>query len=193
MLLAGNFYRIVLQQSPSGYLRLIQRATLSCRTGPMPGRPEQAACVHAGESLQMDIVAGLDVLQLFVLVAVLRLHRRGHAAPNFELAWAEYAKTAGMQHADIYGRPAAERAFQRLLDAGLLAPADARCAAAAPPCRACARPCVWWISSLLNLPVACRQPATHSRKETLHACMAGSCCLQCARRGPGVRAYTFMP
>ena len=81
----------------------------------------------------MDAVAGLDVLQLFVLTAVLRLHRRGHAAPNFELAWAEYARTAGMQHADNYGRAAAARAFQRLVDAGLLAAADARCAWAVPP------------------------------------------------------------
>ena len=40
---------------------------------------------------------------------------------NFEQLWAEYEKTRGMQHADIYSKPASARAFQRLLDAALLA------------------------------------------------------------------------
>ena len=82
-------------------------------------------------------MAGLDVLQLFILTAVLRLHRRGHAAPNFELAWTEYAKTGGMQHADNYGRAASARAFQRLLDAGLLAATHARCARGLSRVRMC--------------------------------------------------------
>ena len=72
------------------------------------------------------MVAGLDVLPAYMLVAVLRLQRRGHAAPNFELAAAEYARTAGLGHADNYSRAAAARAWQRLLDAGLLAHAGTR-------------------------------------------------------------------
>ena len=72
-------------------------------------------------ALQVDIIASQGILELFILVAALRLHRRGYQAVNFELLWAEYAKTRGMQHADIYSKPAAARAFQRLLDASLLA------------------------------------------------------------------------
>lgn len=72
-------------------------------------------------TLQVDIIASQGILELFILVAALRLHRRGYQAVNFELLWAEYAKTRGMQHADIYSKPAAARAFQRLLDASLLA------------------------------------------------------------------------
>lgn len=76
----------------------------------------------------MDSIASLGILELFILVAALRLHRRGYERVNFELLWAEYAKTAGMHHSDVYSRPAAARAFQRLLDAALLAFVDARCA-----------------------------------------------------------------
>ena len=69
----------------------------------------------------MDIIASQGILELFILVAALRLHRRGYQAVNFELLRAEYSQTRGMQHADIYSKPAAARAFQRLLDASLLA------------------------------------------------------------------------
>ena len=79
-------------------------------------------------SVQVDATASLGILELFVLVAALRLHRRGYERVNFELLWAEYAKTAGMHHADVYSKPAAARAFQRLLDASLLFFTDARCA-----------------------------------------------------------------
>ena len=83
--------------------------------------------VRAKRALQVDIIASQGILELFVLVAALRLHRRGYQAVNFELLWAEYAKTRGMQHADIYSKPAAARAFQRLLDASLLAFSGPRC------------------------------------------------------------------
>lgn len=76
----------------------------------------------------MDSIASLGILELFILVAALRLHRRGYERVNFELLWAEYAKTGGMHHSDVYSRPAAARAFQRLLDATLLVFVDARCA-----------------------------------------------------------------
>ncbi len=76
---------------------------------------------------QVDAVASQGILELYVLVAALRLHRRGYERVNFELLWAEYAKTAGMGHADVYSKPAAARAFQRLLDAALLVFTDARC------------------------------------------------------------------
>ena len=46
-------------------------------------------------TLQVDIIASQGILELFILVAALRLHRRGYQAVNFELLWAEYAKTRG--------------------------------------------------------------------------------------------------
>ena len=83
-------------------------------------------CCDLSRIVQVDIIASQGILELFILVAALRLHRKGYQAVNFELLWAEYAKTRGMQHADIYSKPAAARAFQRLLDAALLAFAGAR-------------------------------------------------------------------
>ncbi len=71
--------------------------------------------------MQVDIIASQGILELFILVAALRLHRKGHITVNFEQLWAEYEKTRGMQHADIYSKPASARAFQRLVDAALLA------------------------------------------------------------------------
>ncbi|EIE26129.1 hypothetical protein COCSUDRAFT_40278 [Coccomyxa subellipsoidea C-169] len=89
------------------------------RAAPIPGMP------------LVDAVASQGILELYVLVAALRLHRRGYERVNFELLWAEYAKTAGMGHADVYSKPAAARAFQRLLDAALLVFTDARCSLSA--------------------------------------------------------------
>lgn len=74
----------------------------------------------------MDSIASLGILEQFILVAALRLHRRGYERVNFELLWAEYSKTRGMSHVDVYSKPAAARAFQRLLDANLLVFTDAR-------------------------------------------------------------------
>lgn len=85
--------------------------------------------------VQVDAIAGLGILELFVLVAALRLHRRGYERVNLELLWAEYSKTSGMGHADVYSKPAAARAFQRLLDASLLTFTDARCALSSLACR----------------------------------------------------------
>ncbi|KAK9916102.1 hypothetical protein WJX75_008581 [Coccomyxa subellipsoidea] len=100
------------------------------RAGREPG-PLQLPCLTAAVAAaqhrsQVDATASLGILELFVLVAALRLHRRGYERVNFELLWAEYAKTAGMHHADVYSKPAAARAFQRLLDASLLFFTDAR-------------------------------------------------------------------
>ncbi len=71
------------------------------------------------------MVAGLSVLEMYMLVAVLRLGRKGHAACNFEQAMEEYGLLNQMQrHADAHPRPLALRAFERLLAHGLLTPAD---------------------------------------------------------------------
>jgi hypothetical protein len=88
-----------------------------------PGTP----CPCALSVWQVDSIASLGILELFILVAAIRLHRRGYERVNFELLWAEYSKTRGLSHADVFSKPAAARAFQRVLDASLLTFTDARC------------------------------------------------------------------
>lgn len=65
---------------------------------------------------------GLSVLELYMLVAVVRLQRRGGAGgASFECAFAEYTALQRLHRtADAYGRAAALRAFERLLGAALL-------------------------------------------------------------------------
>jgi len=98
--------------------RVCSNADISSESTSCSCSPSGSDAMHG---LQVDIIASQGILELFILVAALRLHRKGYQAVNFELLWAEYAKTRGMQHADIYSKPAAARAFQRLLDASLLA------------------------------------------------------------------------
>jgi hypothetical protein len=82
---------------------------------------------------QADMVHGLSVLELYMLVAVLRLQRRGApGGASFARAHAEYEGLQRLHRtADACGRPAALRAFERLLLAGLLAHAAGRCVAGA--------------------------------------------------------------
>ena len=65
---------------------------------------------------------GLSVLELYMLVAVVRLQRRsGASGASFECAFAEYTSLQRLHRtADAYGRAAALRAFERLLGAALL-------------------------------------------------------------------------
>lgn len=83
---------------------------------------------------QADMVRGLSVLELYMLVAVLRLQRRGApGGASFARAHAEYESLQRLHRtADACGRPAALRAFERLLLTGLLAHAAGRCAARRP-------------------------------------------------------------
>lgn len=72
------------------------------------------------------MVAGLAILEMYVLVAVLRLRGKGQVACNFEQALEEYMLLNQMQrHPDAHPRPLALQAFERLLAHGLLTPADA--------------------------------------------------------------------
>ena len=72
--------------------------------------------------LQVDAVRGLSVLEAYMLVAVVRLQRRGGpGGASFERAFAEYESLQRLHRtADAYGRAAALRAFERLLSAALL-------------------------------------------------------------------------
>lgn len=82
--------------------------------------------------MQAQMVAGLAILEMYMLVAVLRLGRKGQAACNFEQAMEEYMLLNQMQrHPDAHPRPLALRAFERLLAMGLLTPADASARSAA--------------------------------------------------------------
>ena len=78
---------------------------------------------------QVDAVRGLSVLELYMLVAVARLQRRGAAGgASFECAFAEYSALQRLHRtADAYGRAAALRAFERLLGAALLEHPGGRC------------------------------------------------------------------
>ncbi|CAL5218398.1 g73 [Coccomyxa viridis] len=111
--------------SPRDLLQIAQHAVIHLGPADATLQPKHLrkaiAAVDQSQNSMVDIIASQGILELFILVAALRLHRRGYQAVNFELLWAEYAKTRGMQHADIYSKHAAARAFQRLLDASLLA------------------------------------------------------------------------
>ena len=43
-------------------------------------------------ALQADIVGSCSVLELFILVAMFRIKRRGHECANFEMVHDEYCK-----------------------------------------------------------------------------------------------------
>ncbi|KAK9830634.1 hypothetical protein WJX81_007243 [Elliptochloris bilobata] len=78
--------------------------------------------VAGSQQTLVDAVRGLSVLELYMLVAVVRLQRRGGAGgASFERAFAEYSSLQRLHRtADAYGRAAALRAFERLLGAALL-------------------------------------------------------------------------
>ena len=75
-------------------------------------------------------MSGLAILELFLLVALYRLRRKGQEAPNFEMAFDEYSglqRGGSWRGVDITApRPAAFRAFERLLTATLIAYSDGR-------------------------------------------------------------------
>lgn len=77
-------------------------------------------------------VAGLSVLELFVLAALARLERRGVARLTFDAAWAEYDALgrAGAGADAARGKGAAWGAFERLVEAGLVGLATGNAASA---------------------------------------------------------------
>ena len=84
-------------------------------------------------SLQARMVAGLSVLEMYMLVAVLRLTRKGQLPCKFEQAMEEYGLLNQMQrHPDAHPRPLALRAFERLLACALLTPTDSSARSALP-------------------------------------------------------------
>ncbi|KAK9866078.1 hypothetical protein WJX84_011676 [Apatococcus fuscideae] len=113
--------------------RDLQQASLAavCGMGREPRQPLQhhllAALTATDEVYQSQarMVAGLSVLEMYMLVAVLRLTRKGQLPCNFEQAMEEYGLLNQMQrHPDAHPRPLALRAFERLLACALLTPTD---------------------------------------------------------------------
>ena len=80
--------------------------------------------------IQVEAVAGLSILELFLLVALCRLARKGVAAPNFQMAFDEYSslRRGGSYRGgdETAPKPSAFRAFERLLGASLVAYIDPR-------------------------------------------------------------------
>lgn len=80
----------------------------------------------------MEAVSGLSVLELFLLVAIDRLRRKGKEPLNFEMAFEEYGslrRGGAYRGADNTApRQVARRAFDRLLSTSLVAHCDGRCA-----------------------------------------------------------------
>ena len=77
--------------------------------------------------VQADIVGSCSVLELFMLVAMYRIKRRGSDSANFEMVHDEYYKL--MQQGstgDRRSKAAALRAFERLIASGLIAYVDSR-------------------------------------------------------------------
>ena len=73
---------------------------------------------------------GLSILELFLLVALFRLRRKGMEPANFEMAFDEYSslRRGGSYRGvdETAPRPSAFRAFERLLSASLIACTDIR-------------------------------------------------------------------
>ena len=73
---------------------------------------------------------GLSILELFLLVALFRLRRKGVEPANFEMAFDEYSslRRGGSYRGvdETAPRPSAFRAYERLLSAALIAYTDSR-------------------------------------------------------------------
>lgn len=78
-------------------------------------------------ALQGDIVGSCSVLELFILVAMYRIKRRGHDSVNFEMVHDEYCKLMEQGNTgDKRSKAAALRAFERLLASRLVSYVDSR-------------------------------------------------------------------
>ena len=80
--------------------------------------------------MQVETVVGLSILELFLLVALFRLQRKGMESANFEMAFGEYSslRRGGSYRGvdETAPKPSAFRAFERLLSASLIAYCDSR-------------------------------------------------------------------
>ena len=77
--------------------------------------------------LQADMVSSCSVLELFILVAMYRIKRRGHDSANFEMVHDEYCKLMDQgSTGDKRSKAAALRAFERLIASSLVSYVDSR-------------------------------------------------------------------
>lgn len=71
------------------------------------------------------MIPSLSILELFIIAAIQRLKRQQQHEVNFTMVWKEYCKLKECSregHVDSqYNRSAASRAFERLLQLGLIA------------------------------------------------------------------------
>lgn len=85
------------------------------------------ASVRQVHDQQGDIVGSCSVLELFILVAMYRIKRRGHDSANFEMVHDEYCKLMEQGNTgDKRSKAAALRAFERLLASRLVSYVDSR-------------------------------------------------------------------
>ena len=85
-------------------------------------------------SNMIQTISGLSILDLILLVSMYRVssrRTRDKTCFNFESAHYEFRKYCDSgNHVDRYSKQAAIRSFERLLDLGIVAPADSRAATA---------------------------------------------------------------
>ena len=78
-------------------------------------------------SLQVEVVGSCSVLELFMLVAIYRIKRRGHDSANFEMVHDEYCKLLDQGGTgDRRSKTAALRAFEHLIASSLVSYVDGR-------------------------------------------------------------------
>ena len=79
------------------------------------------------EFAQADMVGSCSVLELFILVSMYRIKRRGHDSANFEMVHDEYRKLLEQGGSgDRRSKAAALRAFERLVALSLVSYVDDR-------------------------------------------------------------------
>jgi len=77
--------------------------------------------------VQADMVGSCSVLELFILVSIYRIKRRGHDSANFEMVHDEYRKLLEQGGSgDRRSKAAALRAFERLIALSLVSYVDNR-------------------------------------------------------------------
>ena len=76
---------------------------------------------------QAEVVGSCSVLELFILVAIYRIKRRGYDSANFEMVHDEYCKLLEQgPTADRRSKAAALRAFEHLIASSLVSYVDGR-------------------------------------------------------------------
>jgi Origin recognition complex (ORC) subunit 4 C-terminus len=85
----------------------------------------ELAEITLGLCEQEQMIASLSILEMFILAALQRLKKQNQFEVNFNIVWKEYSRLKDCsreRHVDSqYNREAACRAFERLMQLGLIA------------------------------------------------------------------------